>query len=130
MSGDRQPRPLRWRGPPALPADRITASQRLRAVRIAALEAQTAADAKMLRDLRALVPFAAKRLPPEVLECFDEQQRMITPYPQPWLVKAPRPPRMPLQIPTQRRPLPPTRPSLPRARHSRPDPRRDERDDP
>jgi hypothetical protein len=127
MTGDRPPRPLRWRGPPALPADRITASMRLRAVKIAALEAQTAADAKLLRDLRALLPFAAKKLPADILECFDEEQRLIAPYPQPWLNARTRstPARFPLQIPAQRRPLPSSRP-FPRARHARPDPRRDE----
>jgi len=70
--------------PMAWAADRVTASLRLRAVRIAALEAQAEADAKLLRDLRALLPFAARKLPAEVLECFSQDQQLIAPYPLPW----------------------------------------------
>ena len=81
-------RRLQWRGGVAWPADRISASMRLRAVKIAALEAQNAADAKMLRDLRALLPFAARRLPDEVLGCFDEEQRLT--LPQLWMVRRPQ----------------------------------------
>lgn len=65
----------------ALPADRITASLRLRAVKIATLENELEAHAKLLQNLRSLLPFAARRLPPEVLECFDSQQRLIKPLP-------------------------------------------------
>ena len=65
----------------ALPADRITASMRLRAVKIAVLESELEAHAKLLRDLRSLLPFAARQLPAEVLECFDQQQRLVRPLP-------------------------------------------------
>jgi hypothetical protein len=79
MSPDQGDR-LRWHAV-ALPADRITASLRLRAVKIATLENELEAHTKLLRNLRSLLPFAARRLPPEVLDCFDERQRLVKPLP-------------------------------------------------
>lgn len=62
-------------------------------------------DARRMAIITALLPYAAPRLPEEVLACFDEQQRQIRPLP--WQVER-RNRHLQLMhgaIPQQRRPV-------------------------
>jgi len=56
--------------------------------------------------LIALMPYAARRLPDNVLRCFDDQQRQVKPLPKQFEARRRLIERLEGLIPQQRKPLP------------------------